>query len=99
MSRYNDTNESIFKNPELNPNKRDGFPKKDTTIYSKIPESNDDLWVMSQHGDRFDMLAFQYYKDPHLWWYIAKANNMKFNNIPEGTVLRIPSSLEFAKGN
>ena len=50
--------------PSENVNYNNTSKKKDTTIYSKIPESNDDLWVMSQHGDRFDALAFQYYKDP-----------------------------------
>ena len=72
---------------------------KNTTIYKKIPKRDDDILVMSTVGDRFDLLAHQYYDDPHLWWYIAKANNMKFNNIPAGTKLRIPMTLDFATGN
>ncbi len=90
MGRYDATN--YIRN-------KDGILKRDTTIYKRIPKSNNDLYVMSTVGDRFDLLAEQYYGDPHLWWYIAKANNMKFNNIPAGTTLRIPHSLQFAKGN
>tara|TARA_B100000073_G_scaffold235725_1_gene197187 strand:+ start:751 stop:1035 length:285 start_codon:yes stop_codon:yes gene_type:complete len=69
----------------------DGYWKKDTTYYAEIPESNDDIYVLTQFGDRFDTLSNQYYGTPDYWWYIAKANNMNFNNIAEGTQLRIPS--------
>lgn len=75
----------------------DGYWKKDTTYYADIPESNDDIYVLSQFGDRFDTLSNQFFGSPHYWWYIAKANNMKFNNIPEGTQLRIPSSIQYAE--
>tara|TARA_Y100001963_G_C6781591_1_gene450215 strand:- start:2465 stop:2737 length:273 start_codon:yes stop_codon:yes gene_type:complete len=90
MGRYKDTKVKKLKNGTL---------VKNTTIYHKIPERDDDLLVMSTEGDRFDLLANQYYGDPSLWWYIAKANNMKFNNIPAGLKLRIPSSISFATGN
>jgi len=37
-----------------------------------------DLTLASAHkvryGDRYDNLAFLYYKTPTLWWVIAKAN-------------------------
>tara|TARA_B100001123_G_C15340302_1_gene1034543 strand:+ start:5651 stop:5926 length:276 start_codon:yes stop_codon:yes gene_type:complete len=78
---------------------KNGINKYDTTIYNKIPEKNDDIYLMSTEGDRFDLLANQYYGDPHLWWYIAKANNMKFNNIEVGKVIRVPATTEFAEGN
>ncbi len=90
MSRYNNTKVKRLQNGTL---------VKNTTIYKKIPKRDDDILVMSTVGDRFDLLAHQYYDDPHLWWYIAKANNMKFNNIPAGTKLRIPMTLDFATGN
>jgi nucleoid-associated protein YgaU len=96
MGRY--TNTKIISTTRGRKGNKNGITKLSTTIYRKIPERNDDIYVMSTVGDRFDLLANQYYGDPHLWWYIAKANNMKFNNIEPGTVLRIPTSTEFAKG-
>lgn len=44
------------------------------------------------HGERIDSIAFQYYTDPALWWRIAQANPeiMYWDNLPVGTILRIP---------
>ena len=69
-----------------------------TTIYSSIPESDDDIFVITQLGDRLDNLAFQFYGDQGLWWYIAKANNLMFMTIPVGTSLRIPATIQYAIG-
>ena len=71
---------------------------KSTTIYSTIPESDSDIHVITQSGDRLDHLAHQFYGDVSLWWYIAKANNLVFMTIPVGTSLRIPSSAQYAVG-
>ena len=72
-------------------NNKGGVKKYETTFYSDIPEKNDDIYVLTQEGDRFDLLAFKYFGSPTLWWYIAKANNMSFMNIEPGKVIRIPS--------
>ena len=69
-----------------------------TIIYSSIPESDDDIYIITQYGDRLDLLAYTYYGDSTLWWYIAKANSLKVMNIPEGTSLRIPGSTDYATG-
>ena len=69
-----------------------------TTIYSRVPESNDDIFIITQEGDRLDNLASRFYGDPQLWWFIARANNLKTMNIPAGTSLRIPISTINAKG-
>ena len=69
-----------------------------TTIYSSIPESDNDLYVITQYGDRLDQLAQQYYGDVTLWWYIAKANGLNFMTLPPGTRLRIPATTQFAIG-
>ena len=69
-----------------------------TTVYSSIPETNSDIYVITQHGDRLDNLAFQFYGDQSLWWYIAKANNLTAMNIPAGKSLVIPASAEGAIG-
>jgi len=68
-----------------------------TTIYSSIPKTSSDIYVITQYGDRLDLLANQFYGDVNLWWYIAKANNLKFMTIPVGTRLRIPATTQYAK--
>ena len=70
-----------------------------TTVYAKIPETDSDIWVITQMGDRLDLIAQQYYGDITLWWYIARVNNLKTMNIPAGTSLRIPLSAENAQGS
>ena len=70
-----------------------------TTIYQSVPFSDSDLYVITQDGDRFDLLANQYYGDSSLWWYIAQANHLNSMNIEPGTSLRIPASVEAANGD
>mgnify|MGYP003115802801 FL=1 len=70
-----------------------------TTIYEKVPERNDDMYFISQEGDRCDNLAVRFYGNPNLWWYIARVNDLKTNNIPAGISLRIPLSSEKAQGS
>jgi len=41
---------------------------------------------------RLDLIAEQAYRDPQLFWIIAAANEIEDPfNVPEGTILRIPS--------
>tara|TARA_B100000073_G_scaffold324178_1_gene306854 strand:- start:1229 stop:1501 length:273 start_codon:yes stop_codon:yes gene_type:complete len=89
MSRYNNTN--IF----INKNKKRHYT---STIYDKVKETNTDMYFIAQDGDRCDNLAFQFYNDSSLWWFIARVNNLKTMNIPAGTNLRIPISVQKAKG-
>ena len=72
--------------------------KYNTTLYREVPEKNSDILLITQEGDRLDNLASEYYNDPNLWWFIARANNLKTMNIPAGTSLRIPISTIDAKG-
>ena len=72
--------------------------KYDTTFYLKVPERNDDMYFISQEGDRCDNLAYRFYDDPNLWWFIAKINGLKTMNVPAGISLRIPASAGDAKG-
>ena len=92
MDRYNNTKLS-----QKNKNNTK-IISRTTIIYDNIPESDDDIYIITQYGDRLDLLAHQYYNDTSLWWYIAKANNLKIMNIPEGTSLRIPGSTKYAIG-
>ena len=69
-----------------------------TTTYSTVPESNSDIYVITQHGDRLDKLAYQFYGDTTLWWYIAKANKLSFITLENNTSIRIPGDKKYAIG-
>jgi hypothetical protein len=86
MNRYQ--NIPIIKNSEGTRYYRDNK-------YPRIPLSVNDIYVITTIGDRFDLLAQQYYGDSSLWWVISCANeNLPQNSlyIPVGSQLRIPSN-------
>jgi phage tail protein X len=67
-----------------------------TVKYPEIPLDENDTYVTTVQGDRFDILALQYYQDESLWWIISIANDSLSQNsliIPEGIQLRIPANL------
>ena len=64
--------------------------------YPFIPFNDNDLYVIAQEGDRFDLLASQYYGDSTLWWIIPSANpRFKPNSLYPvlGYQIRIPTNL------
>lgn len=64
--------------------------------YPRVPLSSTDIYVITTIGDRFDLLAQQYYKDSSLWWIISTANETLPQNslyIPTGTQIRIPTDV------
>ena len=66
-----------------------------TVRYPDIPRTEDDIYVFTTIGDRFDILALQYYGDSSLWWIISIANDNLFQNSltpPVGSQIRIPSN-------
>ena len=75
-----------------------------TSRYPEVPVTSDDVYVYTVQGDRFDVLAQQYYKDSSLWWIISIANTGNAGAgtltglpqstlvIPEGIQIRIPSN-------
>ena len=75
-----------------------------TSRYPEVPLSENDIYVISTQGDRFDVLAQQYYGDSSLWWVISIANTgnagagtlpvLPQNTliIPEGIQIRIPNN-------
>ena len=65
MGRY--TRTTILKN-------KTGKQFYQRIVYPNIPRSNQDLYVFTTDEDRYDLLAFQYYKDASLWWVISTAN-------------------------
>jgi hypothetical protein len=48
-----------------------------------------------QEGERLDIVAGQVYGDGRLWWIIAAASGIGwFLQVPPGTIMEIPLSLE-----
>lgn len=88
-SRYSNTNVVENKNT-----KKKYF---ESTIYPKIKPNNNDVYIISEQGDRLDILAKNYYGDAKLWWIIAVANNINdaVFYITPGTQLRIPQNIGF----
>ena len=85
--RYKDTSKGSIKNKK--------FYK--TTYYKEVPEKNTDTYIISQAGDRLDSLAYRFYNNPKLWWFIARVNHLKTMNVSPGTELRIPINTSDAK--
>lgn len=65
-------------------------------IYPEIPARFEDQYVITNEGDRFDVLAQQYYNDSSLWWIISIANRALTQGsyyITPGTQIRIPTNV------
>lgn len=59
----------------------------------KIPESSEDTYhiVTLKDTNRLDLISFQYYRTPLLWWVIAEASNITDPfNVPVNSVVRVP---------
>ena len=85
MNRYQDIKETKTST---------GVRYMETVRFPKIPLSSNDIYVITVDGDRYDLLAQQYYSDSTLYWIILRANPAAPSNtlIPEpGTQLRIPA--------
>ena len=69
-----------------------------TTLYPEIPSNINDIYILTEVGDRLDVLASTYYKDNSLWWIIAKANPDKIRRdgllVKPGLQIRIPSNIQ-----
>lgn len=86
-----DRYESTIKLRDKNKN----FRKQDSTLYPKIEFDDNDIYIITNIGDRLDLLASKYFNDVNLWWIIAQANHIGKGtlNIIPGTQLRIPQNL------
>ena len=74
----------------------DNKPYYKGKLYPDIPYTDTDDYVITTIGDRLDLLAYSYYKDPELWWVISVANNhiTKGSMFPTpGLQLRIPTNV------
>lgn len=71
----------------------------ETTIYPNFDELfADDTYILTQEGDRLDILAKEFYGDEMFWHVIAKANNIGKGSlaVPPGLTLRIPYYDDYA---
>jgi hypothetical protein len=66
---------------------------KRQVFYPNVPLSEEDTYIITSQGDRYDLLAFDYYGDVDLWWIIASANNATTDGltIQPGIQIRIPA--------
>jgi hypothetical protein len=66
-----------------------------TTHYPEIPITDNDIFIVTNETDYLDTLAFKYYGDPSLWFFIALANNIGKGrlSVEPGLQLRIPGNL------
>ena len=90
MSRYTNINsreyqDNISTTPKL------GYLN---TKYPSIPLDPSDIYVYTGRGDRYDLLAQNFYGDSNLWWIVVRVNSSQTPDslIPEvGAQIRIPS--------
>ena len=70
-----------------------------STIYPKILESSNDIYIMTTENDRLDLLAKKYYDNPAYWWIICNANNLPKDSlfVKTNVQLRIPSNANLNK--
>lgn len=81
------------------PTSRDanGEQSYDTNVYPEVEFSDSDIYVVTELGDRLDILANQYYGNPSYWWIISAANyGLKQDSyyLPQGVQIRIPSNVD-----
>jgi hypothetical protein len=85
MNRYDSADEILDSNKRV----------YTTIIPPDIPKDSDDIYIITGDGDRFDLIAADYYGNSIDWDLIVAANSdtYSFNGslmIPAGTQLRIP---------
>jgi phage tail protein X len=66
-----------------------------SVVLPHIEPVDTDILIMTNDGDRLDLLANHYFGDASLWWIIATANNLTDIDLKlkAGTQLRIPSDV------
>jgi|TARA_R110002020_G_scaffold417578_3_gene626748 hypothetical protein len=94
MNRYSEN--KTFRTINNNLRNR-GLRYYNTSRYPLVPLSEDDIYAISEFGDRLETLAYQFYGDVTLYWIIAIANPniIPFDSlfIPVGSQIRIPQDI------
>ena len=96
MSRYSQT--AIIK-PLTQTSLQDQKRRYANVKYPTITLDPQDIYVYTTQGDRYDVMALTFYKDPDLWWIINRANPGQDSASLYPTVgsqIRIPSPLKLS---
>lgn len=66
-----------------------------SSIFPDISVTNDDIYIIANETDRYDLLSQKYYGDSTLWWLLALANNHNKPTlyIEPGKQIRIPRNI------
>jgi len=66
------------------------------TILPDVPLSSEDIYIITQDGDRLDNLSYEFYNDTQYWWVILAANPNKLRkdsyHVALGEQIRIPAN-------
>jgi len=92
MGRY--TNRPVVKN--IISKTQQGVRNYIGTKYPQIPLTPQDTYVYAEEGDRYDILALQYYGNSDHWWVISIANESIRQDsyyLPLDVQIRIPSNI------
>lgn len=74
---------------------REGIVYIDNPVYPDIPETENDVYIITSNTDRYDVLASRFYGDSSLWWIIPAANSNTARDTlypTPGIQLRIPAN-------
>ena len=100
MSRYNRIKISSNQNESV---ANVGAKYYITNFYPTIPLSSNDIYVITDFGDRLDTLASQFYGDSNLYWIISSANPNAISgdtlSLKGGIQLRIPADVNSIVSN
>lgn len=64
-----------------------------------VPDASDDLYKVPPGGEnRLDAISYSFYNTPHLWWVIARVNNIvdPLLGAPVNTIIRVPTKSRLA---
>lgn len=83
-----------YRNCDILKDKQTGDILLSTRDIEEVPYRYSDIFhtVKINEVGRLDLIAYQYYKNPLLWWVIAQANDIydPFTDMQLGMSIRIP---------
>ncbi len=98
MSRYSRISKSTNSNPNL---RTLGVRFYQTVSYPLASRNPNDIFIITEFGDRLDSLANKFYSDSSLYWIIYSANPNVIRAdqlyLPAGVQLRIPVNVSEIK--
>lgn len=83
MSRYRSIERRVVEGKNI----------KETSIYPEVAASEEDYYIITSMGDRYDILSKQFYGTVDYWWVIASNNPHSRRDtlfLEPGIQLRIP---------